>query len=183
MLRPRPNDRRANHQKIGTAMDATDFKILRILQNKARIPNVEIARQIKMAPSAVLERIKKLEARGIIQGYEVRLDPERFHSSLVAFLEIRLKDPSGIKQTGSDLANIHQIQEIHYIAGKDCLMVKLRSAGIAELQTILSTQITPMKRVQSVKTHISLCNFKETAKIALADTAPIPPTEKPAKTP
>ena len=43
-------------------MDTTDYKILKILQNKARIPNVEVARQIKMAPSAVLERIKKLEA-------------------------------------------------------------------------------------------------------------------------
>ncbi|MFO7748716.1 MAG: Lrp/AsnC family transcriptional regulator [Desulfobacteraceae bacterium] len=164
-------------------MDATDFKILRILQTKARIPNVEIARKIKMAPSAVLERIKKLEARGIIQGYEVRLDPERFNSSLVAFLEIRLKDPSGIKQAGADLAKIHQIQEIHYIAGKDCLMVKLRSAGIAELEAVLSTQITPMERVQSVKTHISLCNFKETAKIALADSDPTTSTEKPIKTP
>ena len=47
-------------------MDETDFKILKILQKKARVPNVEVAREIGLAPSAILERIIKLEARGLI---------------------------------------------------------------------------------------------------------------------
>ncbi|MCK5100520.1 MAG: winged helix-turn-helix transcriptional regulator, partial [Desulfobacteraceae bacterium] len=54
-------------------MDDIDYKILQILQKKARIPNVDVARKIGMAPSAILGRIKKLEDRGIIDGYEVRL--------------------------------------------------------------------------------------------------------------
>ncbi|MCP4719899.1 MAG: winged helix-turn-helix transcriptional regulator, partial [Desulfobacteraceae bacterium] len=64
-------------------MDKTDLQILQILQKKARIPNVEVARTIGMAPSAVLERIKKLEARGIIEGYEVRLNPEMFNCTMI----------------------------------------------------------------------------------------------------
>ena len=47
-------------------MDEIDLNILQILQEKARIPNVEVARQVAMAPSAVLERIRKLEKQGII---------------------------------------------------------------------------------------------------------------------
>ena len=59
-------------------IDDIGYRILKILQRKARIPNVEVARQVNMAPSAVLERIRKLESQGYIDGYEVRLNPHRF---------------------------------------------------------------------------------------------------------
>ena len=69
-------------------MDEISFKILKILQEKARIPNVEVSRQVGLAPSAVLERIRKLEKQGIIEGYEVRLNPKYFTKSLVAFVTV-----------------------------------------------------------------------------------------------
>ena len=56
-------------------IDEISLKIIKILQNKARIPNVEVAREVGMAPSAVLERIRKMEKQGFIDGYEVRLNP------------------------------------------------------------------------------------------------------------
>ena len=59
-------------------IDDISLEILKILQEKARIPNVEVARQVGMAPSAVLERIRKLEKQRIIEGYEVRLNPKIF---------------------------------------------------------------------------------------------------------
>jgi len=77
-------------------IDDISLKILKILQEKARIPNVEVARQVGMAPSAVLERIRKLENQGFIDGYEVRLNPQRFAKSLVAFLKVKaMKKRSG----------------------------------------------------------------------------------------
>lgn len=60
---------------IKRTIDEIDHQILEILQKKARVPNAEVARQVGMAPSAVLERIRKLEERGFIEGYEVRLNP------------------------------------------------------------------------------------------------------------
>ena len=60
---------------IKRTIDEIDHRILEILQEKARVPNAEVARQVGMAPSAVLERIRKLEERGFIEGYEVRLNP------------------------------------------------------------------------------------------------------------
>ncbi|RYY29680.1 MAG: AsnC family transcriptional regulator, partial [Chitinophagaceae bacterium] len=50
-------------------LDEVDWKILSLLQPNARITNVEMARQLEMAPSAVLERVKKLEQKMIIKGY------------------------------------------------------------------------------------------------------------------
>ncbi len=150
-------------------MDKTDLQILKILQKKARIPNVEVARTVGMAPSAVLERIKKLEARGVIQGYEVRLNPEMFRSTMVVFAHIRVKDPSRIWETGKALSAIGQIQEVHYIAGDDCLVAKLRVSGNQELEQIIKTQITGAGQLESIKTHIVLSSFKESAKIVLPE--------------
>ncbi len=148
-------------------MDSIDYQILKILQKKARIPNVEVARTIGMAPSAVLERIKKLEARGIIQGYEVRLNPNQFNCTMVAFVQTKLDNPSNLKQTGQKIAQIDQVQEVHYVAGEDALLVKLRIADNTELETILRTRITALDAVTDTKTLIALATYKESAKILL----------------
>jgi Lrp/AsnC family transcriptional regulator, leucine-responsive regulatory protein len=150
-------------------MDNTDLQILQILQKKARVPNVEVARTIGMAPSAILERIKKLEAQGIIKGYEVRLNPDMFNCSMIAFIQIKVNAPVRINETGEMLSKIEQIQEVHYLAGEDCLMVKLRAADNTELETIIRTQIATLDVVKETKTFIALSTYKETAKIMLPE--------------
>jgi len=153
-------------------MDHIDFKILKILQNKARIPNVEVAREVGMAPSAVLERIKKLEAQKIIDGYEVRLNPEQFGGSLIAFIHVSLTGDGKLKETAMALARMTSIQEVHYIAGEDGLMVKARVANPPALETLLNTRITPMPSVARTRSAIVLSTFKETAKLPLPETYP-----------
>ncbi len=148
-------------------MDNTDLQILRILQKKARIPNVEVARKIGMAPSAVLERIKKLEARGIIQGYEVRLNADMFNCSLIAFIQIKLNKNNKLIETEKTLSQIEQIQEVHYLAGEDCIMIKLRASDNIQLENILRTQIASIDAVKTTKTFIALSTYKESAKIML----------------
>ncbi len=151
-------------------MDETDFKILKILQKKARIPNVEVARKIGMAPSAILERIKKLEAKGIIDGYEVRLNPERFHRAMIAFICIMSDNPASICRIGKKIAELNEVQESHYLTGEDCLMVKLRVENTRELENVLTTKISPIKDIKSIKTCIALETFKETARIPISET-------------
>ncbi|MBT6341761.1 MAG: Lrp/AsnC family transcriptional regulator [Desulfobacula sp.] len=150
-------------------MDNTDLQILKILQKKARVPNVEVARKIGMAPSAVLERIKKLEAQGVIEGYEVRLNPNMFNGSMIAFIQIKVTMPDQLIKTGERLSKIEQIQEVHFLAGEDCLMVKLRVADNLELETILRTRIANLDIVKETKTFIALSTFKESAKIMLPE--------------
>lgn len=148
-------------------MDKIDLQILEILQKKARIPNVEVARTVGMAPSAVLERIKKLEASGVIQGYEVRLNPDMFHCAMVAFIDIEVSDPACIPEIGHTLAAVEQIQEVHYLAGQDCLMAKLRVKDNRELEYLLLNRINNIHAVSSTRTHIALSSYKESAKIAI----------------
>ncbi len=148
-------------------IDETSFKILKILQEKARIPNVEVARQVGMAPSAVLERIRKLEKQGIIDGYEVRLNAERFGRSMVAFVAVGVHEAAGGVSTGKALAQIAEVQEVHYVSGDDGYLVKLRVPDAATLGRLIREKIATLAGVCSTRTSVVLSTFKETARIPL----------------
>lgn len=147
-------------------IDEIDLHILEILQEKARIPNAEVARQIGMAPSAVLERIRKLEERGIIEGYEVRLNPAHFNQGLSAFVFVEADGASA--GTAEALAGIASVQEVHQVVGPDGFLVKLRTADHAALSRILRQQIQQIPGVRSTRTQIVLETAKETRRIDLA---------------
>ncbi|MFO7764829.1 MAG: Lrp/AsnC family transcriptional regulator [Pelovirga sp.] len=147
-------------------IDDIDLRILSILQEKARVPNAEIARQIAMAPSAVLERIRKLEERGIIDGYEVRLNPDVFQQGLLAFIHVSIQPACSSFMTDA-LAAVTGVQDVHQIAGDDGYLLKVRAADNAELGRILATEIGRIEGVHHTRTHIVLETIKETRKITL----------------
>lgn len=148
-------------------MDKTNLHILRILQEKARIPNVEVSRLINLAPSAVLERIRKMEHQGIIEGYEVRLNPEHFGRSQVSFIHLYLAPGSDRHQAARRLTDRDEIQEVHFIAGDDCFLIKVRSAGTGELDALLQELNSSIEGLQSTRTSVVLSTHKETAQIPL----------------
>jgi len=147
-------------------LDEINLAILKILQKKARIPNVEVSRQINLAPSAVLERIRKMEKQGIIDGYEVRLNPELFNRSQVAFIHVYTKS-GALDSVGEKLAAIQEIQEIHFVSGNDCLLVKARTTDTASLGLLLQKEISSIDGVQSTRTETVLSIVKETNQIPL----------------
>jgi Lrp/AsnC family leucine-responsive transcriptional regulator len=151
---------------IKRTIDDTDLQILEILQDKARIPNAEIARQIGMAPSAVLERIRKLEQQGIISGYEVRLNPEHFGQKLCAFVLIEAT-PVGNNTLFERLAKITGVQEIHQVSGNDGYLLKLRVADTDALGRVLRDEIATLEGVRATRTQIVLSTFKETRRVVL----------------
>jgi len=146
-------------------LDDINLKILNILQEKARISNIDVARQVEMAPSAVLERIRKMERQGIIDGYEVRLNPARFNRRQVAFIEIRSRSVGDRLETGQALSAIPEVQEVHYVAGEDCYLVKVRVAGPTELAALIREKIAVIEEVASTRTAAVLHTYKETARI------------------
>lgn len=150
-------------------IDAISLKILKILQRKARIPNVEVAREVGMAPSAVLERIRKLEKQGFIDGYEVRLNPRRFQRSLVGFVLVTLDQNTQGNSVAEKLALIDEIQEVHFIAGDDGYLIKARVAGPDELDRLVRNQIRSIEGVRGTRTSVVLSTVKETARIPIDD--------------
>ena len=149
-------------------IDKKSLKILGILQEKARIPNTEVSRQVGLAPSAVLERIRKMESQGIIDGYEVRLNPERFNRNQVAFINVTTRNECDTNGSiGQELTKIEEIQEVHYTAGDDSYLVKVRVADTTELNSVLREKIAVIDGVTTTKTSTVLATYKETARIPI----------------
>ena len=148
-------------------IDEISLKILKILQNKARIPNVEVARQVGMAPSAVLERIRKLEKQGFIDGYEVRLNPQRFHRTLVGFIHVTTETSADSDDLIQRLVGMEDVQEVHFVAGEDGYLVKARVAGPRELDKLVRERIGAIPGVRATRSFIVMFTAKETARIPI----------------
>ena len=74
-------------------LDHIDLQILDLMQSNARISNADLAREVNMAPSAVLERVKKLEQKKVIRQYTTVIDPSAIQQKLLAFIFIKSKFP------------------------------------------------------------------------------------------
>lgn len=146
-------------------IDAIDTEILTIIQRDARISNAEIARQIDLAPSAVLERLRKLEDRGVIQGYSTRIDPRQVGMSLTVFISVRTSECGGGVEEA--LAAIPEVLEVHDVAGEDCYLIKVRTSDTEALSRLLRDQIKLIPRVVSTRTTVVLQTFKETNALPL----------------
>lgn len=140
---------------------------MKILQVNARVSNAEIARQVGMAPSAILERIRKLEARGVIKGYEVRIDPEALGLNLLAYILVRTKDFGGELRTGEALARIEEVQEVHHIAGEDCFLVKARVRDARTLGRLLRERFAGGGGISTTRTTIVLETLHETTRLPI----------------
>lgn len=143
-------------------IDETDHRILTILQENARTPNAEIARQVGMAPSAILERIRKLEERGVIEGYNARVNPEALGLALTAFIFVRADERAGAPHTADALAEIPEVQEVHHVAGEDCFLAKVRVASPRELGRLLQEKFGAIETIRSTRSTIVLDTVKET---------------------
>ncbi|HLZ21523.1 MAG TPA: Lrp/AsnC family transcriptional regulator [Ktedonobacterales bacterium] len=152
--------------------DDIDREIVKIIQTDARISVAEIARHLGMAPSGILERIRKLEVRGVIRGYEARLDPQALGRGLLAFVFVRADERVGSGVTGEQLAAIPDVQEVHHIAGEDCYLVKVRVENTEALARLLRDRFGALDAVRSTRTTIVLTTLKETA------TLPVPIPEE-----
>jgi Lrp/AsnC family leucine-responsive transcriptional regulator len=141
-----------------------DKQILNIIQQDARIANAEIARQVGLAPSAVLERVRKLEERGVIRGYATELNASQVGLGLTAFVFVKTTFCGSI---GDELAKIPEVLEVHDIAGDDCYLLKVRVENTEELSRFFREKLKRMPEIHSTKTTIVLQTLKETTALPL----------------
>ena len=151
-------------------IDHVDYQILKILQADGRISNVELARQVGLAPSGVLERVRRLEKRGIIKGYEARLNSTELDHGLIAFMALKTSEPVGVIDLARELVQIPEIQEVHHLAGEDCYLIKLRVRDNAALARLMRDQLSKFSAITATRTTIVLETIKETMQIPVGDT-------------
>jgi Lrp/AsnC family transcriptional regulator, leucine-responsive regulatory protein len=153
-------------------LDDTDLQILELLQANARETQVEIAKAVGLAPSAVQERIRKLEARGTLKGFTALIEPRVLDLGLLAFVAVRSDEAEAENQIAKHLGNQPEVLEVHHVAGDDCYLIKVRTSDAEHLGQLLRTRIARIPGVRSTRTTIVLETVKETPRL------PIPRRER-----
>jgi Lrp/AsnC family leucine-responsive transcriptional regulator len=152
-------------------LDEKDARILEILQKDGRATNVELARAVELTPSATVERVRKLEERGLIKGYTALLDPNALGLGLLAFIFLRVDDPEDLigraEGTAEALSELPSVLELHHLAGEDCFLVKVRARDTDDLYRILRDEFGRFKAIRGTRTTIVLKSVKETTGLAL----------------
>lgn len=151
-------------------IDSIDRAILSLLQTNARTSNAEIARQVGLAPSAIFQRIRKLEEQGVIMEYTVRLNAREVGYGLVAYVMIQTGEQAKYTDTAGILKAIPEVQEVHRVVGEDCFFVKVRVRDTDDLGRLLEDEIQPIPSIASTRTTIVLRSVKETTQLPLERT-------------
>jgi Lrp/AsnC family leucine-responsive transcriptional regulator len=150
-------------------LDKTDLHILRLMQDNARISNADLARDLGMAPSGVLERVKKLEQKGVILQATIRINPEALQQKMLAFIFMKAADGPGCNDTAKALAQIPEVQEVHHIAGDDCYLVKVRTYDSSTLMNLMRAHFSKIPGLISTRTTIVLETVKEQQQLVIPE--------------
>lgn len=137
-------------------IDGIDKKILRALMEDARIPILEIARNIDISGAAIHQRIRKLEKSGLISGSKFVIDPKVLGYKTVAFIGVYLdkaiQNPEAIKE----LKKVPEVLECHYTTGSWNVLIKLLCKDNEHLMHLLNNDIQTISGVSRTETFISL---------------------------
>ncbi|MBM7560670.1 Lrp/AsnC family transcriptional regulator [Fusibacter tunisiensis] len=132
-------------------MDATDFKILKILQNNGRISMKELGQRVNLTSPAVSERVKRLEENGVIEGYSAVINPKKIGLYVEAMVHVGMKVSSHAKFKKFAIEE-PSIIECHHVTGEDCMTVKVVCSNTHELEALLDK----IQAIGSTKTSIIL---------------------------
>ncbi|MGH2874429.1 MAG: Lrp/AsnC family transcriptional regulator [Solirubrobacteraceae bacterium] len=116
--------------------DGINLALLGELQAEPRIATSELARRIGMSAPAVRERIQRLEAAGVIAGYQVLIDPASVGLPITAFVRIRPM-PGALPKIAKLATDTPEVTECYRITGEDCFLIKLHAPALDQLEGIL----------------------------------------------
>ncbi len=119
-------------------MEDLDRRILQLLSVDGRMSFTDLGKATGLSTSAVHQRVKRLESRGVIRSYAAVLDPDRIGLPLTAFISIRPIDPSQPDDSPERLRGITEIESCWSVAGEESYILKARVATPLELEDLLA---------------------------------------------
>jgi Lrp/AsnC family leucine-responsive transcriptional regulator len=152
-------------------LDDIDREILKLLTRDGRMAHAAIAKEVGLSGPAIHERVRKLEARGVISGYSAVLDPELMDRSHAAFALVTLSEGSEYADDGPIVERIcdePDVLEFHRVAGQDCYLIKIRTATNKDLEQLLR-RIRSIDGVARSRTTIVLSTELECPTVPVAE--------------
>lgn len=151
-------------------LSATDARIVAILQRDGRRPYADLGAEIGMSGPSAHERVKKLEARGVIKGYAALVDPEAIGLGVLAFSWVTQAPGTLTIDLTEDFAAIPEIEECHHIAGEADYLIKVRARDTRDLERVLRIVQTTRHVFQSETDIVFSSGFERRPLPAVAET-------------
>src|SRR5215510_5470651 len=121
-----------------TTLDPIDYKLLDLLQQDARMTQLEMAAEVGLSQPAVAERMRKLEQEGVITAYSARVDGKKLGKDIIAFIGVRIEHPRYNEGFGKRILSIPDVLECHRITGPDSYLLKVVTEDTQTLDTLIS---------------------------------------------
>jgi len=152
-------------------IDRIDRKILRVLQDEARVPMTELAERVGLSVTPCAERVRRLEQEGVIQGYHARLSPHRLGFNLLVFVELRLSAKSGpiFEQFRREVSKLTNVLECHLVSGDFDYLLKVRIPEMAAYRQVLGDMLLKLPAAVESRSYIVMEEVKESLALEVPD--------------
>jgi Lrp/AsnC family leucine-responsive transcriptional regulator len=151
-------------EALGRELDRVDRQLLALLQADGRLTVAELARTVNLTLTPCIERVRRLERDGYIEGYFARLNPRLLGQALLAFTEVTLDHatPDVFLRFKEAVQLLDEVVECHMVAGGFDYLLKTRVRDMDEYRRVLGDRITTVRGVRHTQTYFVLEEVKST---------------------
>ena len=151
------------------SLDHIDRRILDILQEDGGITNVELARQVGLAPATTLDRVKKLKQSGIIRGYVALVDLSKVNQGTIAFVSVSLNAHGAelVESFRERVQALPEVLECYHVSGESDYLLKVVSADIQRYEDFLLHKLASIPNIGKIHTSFVLSTVKHETKIPI----------------
>jgi Lrp/AsnC family leucine-responsive transcriptional regulator len=147
-------------------LDATDLRILDLLQENCKRPLAAIGEKVGLSAPAVTERIHKLEQAGIVTGYVALLDGRKLGLDVTAFIGVAIGHPRAIDSFEREIEGLDDVLECHHVTGQHTLMLKVKTESTETLEELID-RVRSIEGVNRTDTMVVLSTRAERPRIPL----------------
>src|SRR5438094_10109533 len=137
-----------------------------MLQNNGRPGLADIAGEVELPAPAVIERVKKLEAGGVIKGYQALLDSKKVGKDVTAFIGVSVGNHGDIDKFAAQMLQHHDVLECHHVTGDDSFILKVKWANTGWLEKLLG-EIRSVEGATRTVTRIVLSTANASQNLAV----------------
>ncbi|HBQ59541.1 MAG TPA: Lrp/AsnC family transcriptional regulator [Balneolaceae bacterium] len=147
--------------------DAIDRNIIQILQVEGRIANKELAERIGLTTTPTLERVRRLEREGVIQGYSAKINKEEVGRGFTAFVAVTLKvhQLNLLEEFTSAVQEISEILGCYHTTGEGDFLLQVVAKDTKDFEQLMRNKLTTLPDVERLHTSIVLNTIKEQSPI------------------
>lgn len=143
-------------------LDEIDLKILKNLQENAKITNLQLSKDIALSPAPTLERVKKLELNGFIESYHALVSEEKLNLGLCAFMQISLirQRDNAITNFIEQIGKIDEIMECYNVTGQADYLLKIIVKDIAAFDKLVKEKLSQIEEIRNMHSMIVISKDK-----------------------